>query len=394
MNLTMQKKNKHPDLFDGSGNLTLRAIDRYLRDQLTAGERRIVQARLDESPFEREALEGYRIASIQDPDRDVSQLNLEILSAGRAGRQQPGRVAKTRFYLAAAASVAAVAIITSVLYFSLWEKQHPVELALITEDTTGHAIGGVKSGDAKSAELPGSVTESPQNEEIPEQMAVADEPGPGVDIPGEQKALLQKEPNLLVEEGTPPASPESRVNPVITAELDMDEVTADFGDSFVVVPPSGLPDFSEKITGVSAAEDSERRTAMHRTEIEGDKSVAVARPSAPDSISGSDPVFLSVSEMPTYPGGDSALIKFISENAVYPPQALENDIAGRVFVRFIVEKDGSVTGMEVLRGIGYGCNEEAMRVVGMMRWNPGRQNGTAVRVLMNLPVMFTLPNNE
>ncbi len=98
-----------------------------------------------------------------------------------------------------------------------------------------------------------------------------------------------------------------------------------------------------------------------------------------------------VEEMPQYPGGPSAMKKYIDSNIKYPISAMENDIQGRVFVNFVVEKDGSITNVEVLRGIGGGCDEEAVRVVqSMPKWLPGKNHGTAVRVSFNVPVIFKL----
>jgi protein TonB len=102
-------------------------------------------------------------------------------------------------------------------------------------------------------------------------------------------------------------------------------------------------------------------------------------------------IFMVVESMPEFPGGESALYKFLAENIKYPQMAKESGIQGRVFVTFVVEKNGSVTDVRVLRGIGGGCDEEAIRVVqNMPKWTPGKQRGKAVRVQYNLPVKFTL----
>lgn len=105
----------------------------------------------------------------------------------------------------------------------------------------------------------------------------------------------------------------------------------------------------------------------------------------------SDSIFTVVQEMPVFPGGTEALMQFIASNIQYPEKALKEGIQGRVFVNFIVEADGRVSETKVLRGIGGGCDEEALRVVGMMpAWTPGKQHGKAVRVSFNLPVKFVL----
>jgi len=102
-------------------------------------------------------------------------------------------------------------------------------------------------------------------------------------------------------------------------------------------------------------------------------------------------IFMVVESMPEYPGGEPALYKYLAENIKYPQMAKESGIQGRVFVTFVVERDGKVTDVRVLRGIGGGCDEEAIRVVNNMpKWSPGKQRGKSVRVQYNLPVKFTL----
>ena len=96
--------------------------------------------------------------------------------------------------------------------------------------------------------------------------------------------------------------------------------------------------------------------------------------------------------MPQFPGGgEAALIKYLSQNIKYPPMARESNISGNVYVTFLVDKDGKVKDAKILRGIGGGCDEEALRVVSHMPdWKPGKQNGRPVMVQYNLPVRFTL----
>ena len=96
-------------------------------------------------------------------------------------------------------------------------------------------------------------------------------------------------------------------------------------------------------------------------------------------------------EQPEFPGGDAARNKFLKDNLRYPADAREQYISGTVYLTFVVERDGSITDIRILRGIGGGCEEEAVRVVRMMpKWTPGKQNGNPVRVQFNLPIRFTL----
>ncbi|GEM_PF-5730950 len=103
-------------------------------------------------------------------------------------------------------------------------------------------------------------------------------------------------------------------------------------------------------------------------------------------------ILLCVEEYPEFPGGQKALMNFINGNLHYPADAKKLGIQGKVFVTFVVEKEGTLTGLRVLRGIGGGCEEEAVRIVKKMpRWVPGKFKGERVRVQYNLPVKFTLP---
>ena len=102
-------------------------------------------------------------------------------------------------------------------------------------------------------------------------------------------------------------------------------------------------------------------------------------------------IFKVVEVMPEFPGGAAKMMEYIQKNIKYPLMARESDIQGRVFVNFVVEPDGSISNVTVMRGIGGGCDEEAVRVVNSMpKWNPGKQRGTAVRCSFTVPIIFKL----
>ena len=102
-------------------------------------------------------------------------------------------------------------------------------------------------------------------------------------------------------------------------------------------------------------------------------------------------IFQVVENDPEYPGGIEAMYKYLAQNIKYPQIAKENNITGRVYVGFVVERDGSVSNVKVLRDIGGGCGAEAVRIVkSMPKWTPGKQRGKAVRVQYQIPVNFTL----
>lgn len=100
-----------------------------------------------------------------------------------------------------------------------------------------------------------------------------------------------------------------------------------------------------------------------------------------------------VQEMPIFPGGDKALVKYL-HGIRYPRPAIDEGIKGTVYVSFVVDKEGKIVNAKVVKGIGWGCDEEAIRVVkAMPLWKPGKQNGNPVPVQFNLPVNFNLRNS-
>ena len=102
-------------------------------------------------------------------------------------------------------------------------------------------------------------------------------------------------------------------------------------------------------------------------------------------------IFGMVEEMPSFPGGEVKLVEYIAKNLNYPQEAIEKGIEGRVFVGFIIDVDGSVTDVKLLRGIGGGCDEEAIRVIkSLPKWRPAKQNGVFSRVSYQIPVNFKL----
>lgn len=101
----------------------------------------------------------------------------------------------------------------------------------------------------------------------------------------------------------------------------------------------------------------------------------------------------TVEKYPEFPGGMEAWAKFIQKNLRYPYMAQESGIQGKVYLSFVIEKDGSITDVKVVKGIGGGCDEEAVRVIKKSpKWSAGIQNDTEVRVRYNMPINYTLSN--
>ena len=162
----------------------------------------------------------------------------------------------------------------------------------------------------------------------------------------------------------------------------------------VKAPPPAPP---KQVVSINVVEDDVQVDDDINIDVEADQNTEVEEYVAPVKMEQEEEseeerqIFMVVESMPEFPGGEPALYKYLAENIKYPQMAKESGIQGRVFVTFVVERDGRVTDVRVLRGIGGGCDEEAIRVVAdMPKWTPGKQRGKPVRVQYNLPVKFTL----
>jgi len=142
--------------------------------------------------------------------------------------------------------------------------------------------------------------------------------------------------------------------------------------------------------------EADEKTEVKEAEVVVEEiKVEIKAPPPPKEKEPEEPeIFTIVEEMPEFPGGQAALFKFLAENTKYPAMARENGIEGTVFVGFVVMEDGTISNVQIKRGLpggGAGCDEEAIRVVKTMpKWKAGKQRGKAVRVAYTLPFKFKL----
>ncbi|MBD77878.1 MAG: energy transducer TonB [Crocinitomicaceae bacterium] len=126
------------------------------------------------------------------------------------------------------------------------------------------------------------------------------------------------------------------------------------------------------------------------TEADEDTEVEIVEVEEEEAIV-EDEIFTFVEEQPTFPGGEAKMREYLAKNTKFPPMAKDAGIQGIVYLTFVVNKKGEISDVRILRGIGGGCDEEAIRVVkGMPNWNPGKQRGRPVSVQFNLPMRFIL----
>ena len=170
-------------------------------------------------------------------------------------------------------------------------------------------------------------------------------------------------------------------------EIDIQQTTQE-------TPPPPPPPAVQEVEVLNVVEDDvETETIEINTEDDKDVEVVIAPPvEAPVEEEEEEVVFVVVESMPEFPGGAQAMMRYIAENIKYPVIAQENGIQGRVICQFVVEKDGKVSDIQVVRSSGEASlDKEAQRVIGSMpKWKPGKQRGKPVRVKYTLPVNFRL----
>ena len=158
-------------------------------------------------------------------------------------------------------------------------------------------------------------------------------------------------------------------------------------------PPPPPPPAVQEVEVLNVVEDNVETESIEVNTEETETEVVIAAPvEAPVEEEEEEVVFVVVESMPEFPGGQQALFKYLSENVKYPVIAQENGIQGRVICQFVVNKDGSIVDVEVVRSGGdASLDKEAIRVIkSMPKWKPGKQRGKAVRVKYTLPVNFKL----
>jgi len=160
-----------------------------------------------------------------------------------------------------------------------------------------------------------------------------------------------------------------------------------------VAPPPPPPPAPEVVEVLNVVEnDKEVASIEINSEDDKDKAVVVNAPVAPRVVEEDDNVVFQVVEtMPLFPGGESAMMKYMGDNIKYPVIAQENGIQGRVICQFVVNKDGSIVDVVVVRSVDSSLDKEAIRMIqSMPKWTPGKQRGKPVRVKYTLPVNFRL----
>lgn len=175
----------------------------------------------------------------------------------------------------------------------------------------------------------------------------------------------------------------------ILVEEEIIEITRRF------TPPPPPPPETVQADLIDIVEDNtlEEEVEFQSTEDEQKDAVIInyGEGDGEGEVYAEDEIFAVVEEMPSFPGGEAALMSYISKNIKYPSIATENGIQGRVICTFVINRDGKVTNAEVIRSVDPSLDKEALRVINNMpAWKPGKQRGKPVRVKYTLPIVFRL----
>lgn len=181
--------------------------------------------------------------------------------------------------------------------------------------------------------------------------------------------------------------------------VDLGQVEDDFEDIMEIPPTEQPPPPPPKVQLPEIIEVPDEEEIEEEIEVELDvevteetviEDIVFEEEPAEEVV---DEVFTIVEDQPEFPGGMAAFYKYVGDNMDYPSQARRMGIEGRVYVQFVVDKDGSVTEVKAVKGIGAGCDEEAERVLREApKFKPGKQRGRPVKVRMVLPIIFKLSN--
>lgn len=381
-------------LFTPSGCLTVEALQKSVSSMLTAEEQEVVDMHLVECELCREALDGLALLpGIDRLDSTVDAINENLKeSFFPKSSKNPIKIIWSNnrvFYFSAAASVLILIGIFSFLMFYIEDSDSKISVVTekqVDKNQKPQTFLPEKENSQKPVSEFKNYPEKKENEIITDQV-----------IKPEQKKIVQ-----IVEDDS---------------ELERDNVknieTLDDFEEEVLSPPMAIVETEESVEivkkeDVLVADEVMERNAEgmiveleatgskkskgNRDQKESDEYIGLAEASMVADTSLEDKqVFIVIEQQPEFPGGEKELDKFLSENIKYPRQAIEDSIQGKVFVTFVVEKDGKITDARVLRGIGGGCDEEALRVIKKMpKWIPGKQRGKAVRVQFNLPIAFII----
>jgi protein TonB len=369
----METRRDHSEIFDALGCLSESGLARYAAGQLDAEALVAARAHLADCELCATAAEGLQLLYAQKgPEGALSLMtgihrDIDDKVAAEISRRRRLRLVTRGSWTAAAAGLA----LLIGFYFLQWDNARMrreetadkialegTELAEMQRDTESYAANDLSKAKEQVTKFTAPrVVEDKVTESVAlnQEDFATEEQSPDVVINLEEKS------ELLI----PPPSPKSIQSPA-TGEKSKEQ-----DSEFKAI---------KTVEGV-------RMTSAGSSDTKSKKDQSLAMKEEEDK----SPPFTVVEEMPQYPGGEEARLKFLQENIQYPQKAKESGIQGTVYVTFIVTTKGKIRDARILRGIGGGCDEEALRVLKLMpNWTPGKQAGKPVEVQFTMAIKFTL----
>ena len=196
-------------------------------------------------------------------------------------------------------------------------------------------------------------------------------------------------PKEVVKPIEPVTPPPPKIEEVKVKMIDFSNL--EIVDTDEEIPP--IPDQDLLNTTDAKIGDKTQDGEVMEIPVEDPDALKATQPEMPVAVETEEKnqVFITVEQNPEFAGGMNALLKFLQKNLRYPTPAVNANVMGKVYMQFVVGQDGNISKVDILKGIGFGCDEEAQRVVKLMpKWSPGRQSGRAVAVKFTLPISFQL----
>ena len=201
------------------------------------------------------------------------------------------------------------------------------------------------------------------------------------EVTAEVMKLDKPAPTKKVELPPPPPPPPKEIPKVTTTKFLPPEIKHDEEVTKPEPPP-------EEVRGNTASETVKGETETYEPPVDPDaKGAEPVEPPKPAE----DEIFTAVEQQAEFPGGPRAFGSFLQKNLRYPSAAQRANVGGKVYVQFVVNTDGTIQDVQVLKSVGFGCDEEAVRVIkSVPRWTPGKQSGRPVRSRFTQPITFVL----
>lgn len=355
------------NMFEPSGCLTREAFEALVNDKLSANARALADEHMASCPFCSDALEGF----LSQKKQNFTEIMVIADNAfDKILAQRQNRHDKKRTIRLLSISIAASILLMVGLFFLINTPTSKMQMAesLPKKDTVkikpAEQLARVEEKKIEKEKKP-----APSSKEIhnkPKQNTVK------FTAPVVVSENESEESVSTIEAKEAPKDATAETAALKSKETGNDKTSDD--------------KVSDKI------EESYHKKAEVKQEFRGYSSTYGAQRAVAKKAQEAEPGMLA-DEIPQYPGGEIALKAFINQNLQYPKQAVEMSISGRVFVSFMVEEDGTIRNIKVIRGLGGGCDDEAIRIIKLMpKWIPGRQNGHSVKSNFTLPIIFNLQN--